>query len=164
MHNYEAIIQESPEELQRMSRQHRHSVVGTRLTMLKKLKSGEARSLPHVAQQLNYSLRQCQRWFKAYQQAGLDVLLSPSRQGKVSVERMNEAAWQALNDALIAGEIATYPQARRLLAEHGVNYQDDSSVLKLFKRHKIKAKTGRPCHEKVDEEMQTEFKKTSLSG
>ena len=164
MHNYDAIIQESPEELKRMSRQHRHSVVGTRLSMLKRLKSGEARSSPAVAKQLNYSLRQCQRWFGAYQQGGLSVLLSPSRQGKASVERMSDAAWQALNDALVAGEIATYPQARRLLAEHGVSYQDDSSVLKLFKRHKIKAKTGRPRHEKADEEVQTEFKKTSPSA
>ena len=92
------------------------------------------------------------------------MLLSPSRQGKASAERVSGAAWQAPNDALVAGEIATYPQARRLLAEHGVSYQDDSSVLKLFRRHKFKAKTGRPRHEKADEEAQNEFKKTSLSG
>ena len=164
MHNYDAIIQESPEELKRMSRQHRHSVVGTRLSMLKRLKSGEARSLPDVAKQLSYSLRQCQRWFGAYQQEGLTALLGASQQGKTSSERMTDVAWEALNEALVAGEIATYPQARRLLAEHGVSYQDDSSVLKLFKRHKIKAKTGRPRHEKADEEAQGEFKKTSLSG
>ena len=108
MHNYDAIIQESTGELARLSRQYRHSVVGTRLSMLKKLKSGEARSLSVVAQQLGYSLRQCQRWFKAYQQHGLSVLLNASRQGKTSSERMSEAAWRALNDALVAGEIATY--------------------------------------------------------
>ncbi len=161
MHNYEAIIQESPEELARLLREHRRSVIGTRLSMLKQLKSGEARSLPTVAQQIGYSLRQCQRWFEAYRQAGLHALLTPSQQGKASGERMTEAAWQALNDALVVGEIATYAQARRLVAEHGVSYKDDSSVLKLFKRHQIKAKVGRPRHEKADAETQAEFKKTS---
>ena len=80
--------------------------------------------------------------------------------GKTSAERMNESAWTALNETLLAGEIATYAQARALVAEHGVVYKDDSSV-KLFKRHQIKAKTGRPCHEKTDEKQQAAFKKTS---
>ena len=164
MHNYAAIIQENTEELAGLARQHRHSVIGTRLSMLKNLKSGEARSLPHVAQQLGYSLRQCQRWFKTYQQRGLSSLLGASQQGKTASERMSEAAWRALNDALVAGEIATYAQARQLVAEHGVVYKDDSSVLKLFKRHKIKAKTGRPRHEKADVEAQAEFKKTLTSA
>ena len=59
MHKYEEIIKESPADLLRLSRQHRHSVVGTRLSMLEKLKSGKARSLAAVAEQLGYSLRQC---------------------------------------------------------------------------------------------------------
>ncbi len=164
MHNYEVVIQESQPELARLARQHRNSVVGTRLSMLKKLKGGEARSLNQVARQLGYSLRQCQRWFKAYQGEGLPVLLTASQQGRASGERMTAAAWRALNKTLVAGEIATYAQARELLAEHGVIYKDDSSVLKLFKRHQIKAKTGRPRHEKTDAEVQSEFKKTLLSG
>lgn len=164
MHNYDVMIYESPEELARLARQHRNSVVGTRLSMFKKLKSGEARSLNQVAQQLGYSLRQCQRWFKAYQGEGLPVMLTASQQGRASGERMTEAAWRALNKTLVAGEIATYAQARELLAEHGVIYKDDSSVLKLFKRHNIKAKVGRPRHEKADAFEQAEFKKTSLSN
>lgn len=164
MHNYEAIIQESQRELAGLARQHRNSVVGTRLSMLKKLKNGEARSLQQVAQQLGYSLRQCQRWFKAYQQAGLAAVLTASQQGRASGERMNEAAWSVLHEALVAGEIATYAQARQLIAKHGVFYKDDSSILKLFKRQQIKAKTGRPRHEKADVEQQAAFKKTLPSA
>lgn len=161
MHKYKVIIQESTAELAGMVREHRNSVVGTRMSMLRKLKSGEARSLPEVARQLDYSLRQCQRWFKAYQQEGLSALLKASRQGCSSGERMNEAAWAALNKALVAGEIASYAQARELVAEHGVVYKDDSTLCKLFKRHQIKAKVGRPRHEKADVEVQLTFKKTS---
>lgn len=164
MHKYETVIQESEEELARLARQYRNSVVGTRLGMLKQLKSREARSLRQAAEQINYSLRQCQRWFKAYQGEGLSAMLTASQQGRASGERMNEGAWRALNKALVAGEIASYAQARKLLAEHGVSYKDDSSVLKLFKRHQIKAKAGRPRHEKADAFQQAEFKKTSLSG
>jgi transposase len=164
MHNYAEVIQESQAELTKLARQHRNSVVGTRLSMLKKLKSREARSLKQAAQQLGYSLRQCQRWFKAYQQVGLPAMLSASQQGRASGERMTEAAWTPLREALVAGEIATYAQARQLLAEHGVSYKDDSSVSKLFKRHKIKAKIGRPSHEKTDARQQAEFKKTLPSA
>ena len=73
---------------------------------------------------------------------------------------MTPAAWKALNEALASDEIASYAQARALLAEHGVVYKDASSVFRLFKRHKIKAKTGRYQHQKADSEAQETFKKT----
>lgn len=164
MHKYAKIIKEDEEELKGLAKQHRHSVVGKRILMLLKLKTKEARSLAAVAKQLNYSLRQCQRWFKSYQNAGIVALLETSEQGKKSAERMTQRAWQVLNEALIKGEIASYPQVRKLLKDQGVIYKDDSSILKLFKRHQIKGKTGRPLHEKTDLEAQEAFKKTLLSS
>jgi transposase len=65
-----------------------------------------------------------------------------------------------LNAALLKGEIASYAQARRLLADYGIVYKDDTSILKLFRRHGIKAKTGRPQHQKSDVKAQEAFKKT----
>ena len=95
LHNYEEIILESEKELSELERKHRHSVIGKRLSMLRKLKGKEARSIAKAAEQLNYSLRQCQRWFKSYQIEGLAGLLKASEQGKSSGERMTEEAKKA---------------------------------------------------------------------
>ena len=164
MLKYKEIIIESETELREIEKRHRHSVVGKRMSMLRQLKSGEARSLAVAAKRLNYSLRQCQRWFAGYQREGITQLLRGSEQGKVSGERMTIEAWQALDKALSEGRIRQASDARKLVAEYGVKYRSDSSVLKLFARHKIKAKTGRPRHWKADAGQQEAFKKTSLAN
>jgi len=64
-----------------------------------------------------------------------------------------------LNQALAADQISSHAQARALLADQGVIYQDDSRVFKLFRRHGIKVKTGRYRHVKADVEAQAELKK-----
>lgn len=162
--NYEKLIEESEGELKALEAKHRNSVIGARLRMLRLLKTKEASSVEAAAQMIHYSRRHCQRWLGAYYERGIMALLASRNKPPGAPERMTSKAWNELEQALLRGEIATYSQARKLVAEYGVNYKDDSSVLKLFKRHKIKAKTGRPRHEKADEEGQTEFKKTLLSG
>lgn len=162
--DYRKLIKESEAELKALAARYRNTVVGTRLRLLQLLKEGEAGSVEQAAEHLHYSRRQVQRWLKSYSETGLSGLLKQPAKPTGAPERMTETAWQALDEALRRGEIATYAQARRLLAEHGVSYKDDSSVLKLFKRHKIKAKTGRPRHEKADMEVQAAFKKTSPSA
>ena len=100
LHNYEKLIVESEEELSKLEREHRHNVIGRRVSMLRELKSKEVRSIATVAEQLNYSVRQCQRWFKNYQEEGLAAILKNSEQGKSSRERMTEEAWSALEQWL----------------------------------------------------------------
>lgn len=77
---------------------------------------------------------------------------------------MTQRAWQVLNEALSRDELASYGQARALLAKEGVVYKDESSILRLFKRHKIKAKTGRYRQRQATKEAQESFKKTSSQG
>lgn len=161
--DYEKLIKESEAELSTLEAKHRNSVVGTRLRLLRLLKTSEAASVGQAAGLVHYSRRQAQRWLKRYYEAGLNALLELPPKPTGAPERITAQAWQALEATMLKGEVASYAQARRLLAEHGVVYKDDSSVLKLFKRHKIKAKTGRPRHEKTDVEEQAAFKKTSPS-
>lgn len=159
MLRYAEIIKESETELRELEKRHRNSVEGNRISMLRRLKSGEARSLQAAAKQLSYSLRQCQRWFKSYQVKGLAALLVSSGQGKSSHERMTKEAWKALEAAMERGEISKANDARELVAQYGVIYQSNSSLLKLFERHKIKAKTARPRNQKADVNAQERFKK-----
>ena len=162
--NYEELIKESEGELKVLEAKHRNSVVGTRLRLLRLLKTKEASSVEGAAQMIHYSRRHCQRWLGAYYERGITALLASANKPPGAPERMTLKAWDELEQALLRGEIATYAQARKLVAKYGVSYKDDSSVLKLFKRHKIRAKTGRPRHEKADAEVQAEFKKTSPSA
>lgn len=158
MLNYDALIQESCEVLEAQEKKLRRSAVSYRLRMLRLLKSGESRSLAATAEQLGYSLRQCQRWFKSYQAGGLAAVLKFKRPRRP--ERMTRAAWDALEGAMKAGEVATLEQARQLLAEQGVPYKSVGGVSSLLIRHKVKLKTGRPRHRRSDEAAQAAFKKT----
>lgn len=161
--NYQELIQESEQELLGLEKQHRYTHLTQRLKMLRLLKSGRCRSLSAAAKELNYSFRQCHRWLNAYRSGGLGELLENHVSKRGGQEWDNAEAWQALRKALEAGEIASYKQAQTLLAEHGVAYKDATGVLRLFKRHQLKAKTGRYRHEKADAEAQADFKKTSLN-
>jgi len=160
--NYQEIIKESEKELIKLERQHRYSHLMQRVRMLGLLKSGRCQSIAQVAKELGYSWRHCQRWLSCYRAEGLAGLLENHVDKRGRQEWKNEEAWQALHEALTAGEIARYQDAREVLAEQGVHYQDDTGVLKLFKRHQIKAKTGRYQHEKADFVAQAAFKKNSL--
>lgn len=161
-HNYPQLIGESVETLEALEAKHRNSVIGSRMRMLRLLKSGEATSMLSVSKQIHYSLRHSQRWWKVYRERGLAGLLEPLKEATGGQpEWMTPAAWEGLKEALLKGEIGSYAQARKLLATYGVVYKDDTSVLKLFRRHGIKAKTGRPQHQKSDLEAQAAFKKTS---
>ena len=162
--DYEKLIKESKASLRTLAKEHRNKLVGTRMRLLYLLKSGEAKTVSQAAHKIHYSRSQCHRWLKSYREEGLKALLAPQKKSPGLTERMTPAAWESLTKALAKGEIASYKQARVFLAKQGVIYKDDTSILKLFRRHQIKSKLGRPQHEKADVEAQQAFKKTSLKA
>lgn len=159
MLKYEVLIEESPEVLVQEERRLRRSALSYRVRMLRLLKSGECRTLVKAAEQLGYSLRQCQRWLMSYRQGGMEALLRYEQPRKP--ERMTQEAWQALDEAMKSGEVATLEEARQLLTQQGVLYKGVAGVSALLIRHKVKLKTGRPRHQQTDEAAQAAFKKTS---
>ena len=134
------------------------------MRFLRLLKNGEAKTVGQAAQKIHYSQGHCQRWLRSYREEGLKALLEPQKKAPGLTERMTPAAWESLTKALAKGEIATYKQARAFLAKQGVIYKDDTSILKLFRRHQIKSKLGRPQHEKAEPARQEAFKKTSVQA
>jgi transposase len=76
-------------------------------------------------------------------------------------ELVTREAFAELEEAMKRGEIAAIAQAHRFLSERGVRYAHPGSVGALLRRRKVKPKTGRPRHEKADEEEQEAFKKSS---
>jgi transposase len=159
--DYPRVIEEDPEELQKLEKRHRYSHLFHRVRMLRLLKSEECSNLGEAAETLGYSRRQCQRWFITYREEGLEELLVSRVHERGPTEIVTQGAFQELEEAMKRGEIATVAQAHRFLSQMGVHYAHPESVGGLLRRRKVKLKTGRPRHEKADEQEQEAFKKSS---
>jgi transposase len=126
------------------------------------LQSEECRNLGEVAEALGYSWRQCQRWFASYREGGLEELLKSRVGERGRQELVTPEAFEELEEAMKRGEIATISQADAFLRDrHGIEYAHPDGVGQLLRRRKVKLKTGRPRHEKADQQEQEAFKKTS---
>jgi transposase len=158
--DYPNVITESPEQLHESEKRYRYTNLFQRVRMLRLLKSEECMNLGEAADALGYSRRQCQRWWGAYTEGGLDELLVSRVDERGRQEFVTDKAWEELEEVMKEGRIATYAQARDFLAERGVQYASADSVGGLFRRRRVKLKTGRPRHEKADTEQQEAFKKS----
>lgn len=159
---YSRVIEEDPQQLKELEKYHRYSHLFQRVRMLWLLKSEECRNLGEAAQALGYSWRQCQRWFKSYQEGGIEELLKSRVGERGRQELVTPEAFEDLEEAMKRGEIATISQADEFLRErHAIHYAHPDGVGQLLRRRKVKLKTGRPRHEKADPEEQEAFKKTS---
>jgi transposase len=132
-----------------------------RIRVLRLLKSATVKSLKECAPLVGYSVTQLTRWWECSRAEGLTGLLKQHRPvGKAS--RMTPEAWAGLMQAMRAGHIATMQEARNYLErEWGSRYKNGKSLWWLFKKHRVKCKTGRRRHKKANAEQQAAFKKTS---
>ena len=157
---YPKVIQESEEELTRLEQSLRGKKTADRVRMLRLLKSGAVKSLKECAPLVGYSVIQLTRWWERYRAEGLAGMLKQHKPvGKAS--RLTPEAWAGLLQAMRAGHIATMQEARNYLErEWGIRYKNGKSLWWLFKKHRVKCKTGRRRHKKANAEQQAAFKKT----
>jgi transposase len=160
---YPKAIQESEEELTRLEQRLRGQKPADRVRMLRLLKSATVKSLKDCAPLVGYSVTQLTRWWECYRAQGLAGVLKQHKPvGKAS--RLTPEAWAGLMQAMRAGHIATMQDARNYLErEWGIRYKNGKSLWWLFKKHRVKCKTGRRRHKKAKAEQQAAFKKTSLA-
>jgi transposase len=159
---YPQVIEEDPQQLKELEKRHRYSHLFQRVRMLRLLKSEECTNLGEAAQALGYSWRQCPRWFRSYQEGGIEELLISRVSERGRQELVTEEAFEDLKEAMKKGQIATISEADEFLRErHGIQYAHPDGVGQLLRRRKVKLKTGRPRHEEADPEQQEAFKKTS---
>jgi transposase len=159
--NYPKAIQESEEDLLSLEQRLRGQKAADRVRMLRLLKSGTVKSMKDCAPLVGYSLVQLTRWWDRYHTEGLEELVKQQKPVgqpcKVTVE-----AWEGLRAAMRKGDIATMEDARDYLErEWGIRYKNGKSLWWLFKKHRVKWKTGRRRHKKANAEHQAAFKKTS---
>jgi transposase len=157
--HYPSAIHESVEELTALERELRGRPTQARVTLLRLLKTGQARTLVLAAPLVGYGERTVNRWWKTYQTAGLARLVEQRRRpGKRS--HLTETAWADLEAAMTRGEIATLKAAQRFLAEqHDIHYQSLGGVWWLLHQRRARPKTGRRRHRQADATAQTEYKR-----
>ena len=158
--NYPKAIGESEEELMSLEQRLRGQKPADRVRMLRLLKSGTVTSLKDCAPLVGYSVTQLTRWWECYRAKGLTGVLKQHKPvGKPS--RLTPEAWAGLLQAMRKGHIATMEDARDYLErEWGIRYKNGKSLWWLFKKHRVKWKTGRRRHKKANAEQQAAFKKT----
>jgi transposase len=157
--DYDALIAEPLHELERLEATHRNHPYCSRITMLRLLKDRTYRSQRKLAPVLGYSERQLNRWFDTYREGGLSALLERAHVGGSS-ERITPEALDALCDEMKQGRIDTLSRAQRFLEEHYGLHYTIGGLSALFKRKRIKLKTGRRLHVKASADEQEAFKKT----
>jgi transposase len=161
---YPQAIQESEEELTKLEQHLRGQKTADRVRALRLLKSGAVKSLRVLcaAGRLQCDPADPKVGNVTGQRARPRLLKQHKPTGKAS--RLTSEAWAGLMQAMRAGRIATMQEARNYLErEWGIRYKNGKSLWWLFKKHRVKCKTGRRRHKKANAEQQAALKKTSAA-
>ena len=142
-----------------MEKSQSQALLGDRLRFVGLLKSGQATSQRQAGALIGLHQRQSQRLWQGYRQEGLSGLLGyPYRGtfGKLSSQQLSR-----LRTYLKGDSVQTLADAQRYLEDSCSVSYTISGVSMLFKRLKIKLKTGRPTNVGQNEADLQAFKKNS---
>jgi transposase len=116
-------IHEGLETLCHLERRYRNKPQELRLKTLRLLKEHPDWTLQQVADLLGRSLRTIQRWWKTYQQEGLEGLLHICKGGGKRPVRIGEEGLRELDQRLQQDGFADLKEIQRFIAERfGVTY------------------------------------------
>ena len=101
--DYPNVITESLEQLHESEKRHRYTHLFQRVRMLRLLQSGECSNLGEAANALGYSRRQCQRWWEAYTEGGLDELHMSWVDERGRQVFVTDKAWEELEEVMKEG-------------------------------------------------------------
>jgi transposase len=155
--NYSEQIKESEEELLTLERKQTKGILRLRVRFFRLLKIGECSSQASAGERIGIKRRQSEKLWGRYQKEGLAALLVYPFKGHK--ERLSEAQKQTLEEKLQGDEIQSLLEGQQYLQEHEQLHFSLSGVHYLFKRLKIKKKTGRPVHVVRDHKGAETFKK-----
>ncbi len=159
--NYQAEIIESEDYLMKLERSTKDGKARDRVRFIRFLKTGAAATQQQAGALIGLGIRESQRLWQRYRQNGVVTLAGGNYQG--STAKLNQAEQSRLKERLKKDDIRSLEQARNCLQqEFGVSYTI-GGVSYLFKRLKVKLKTGRPQNIKQDAAQIEQFKK-KISG
>jgi len=160
MRRRRGIIHENLETLRCLEHRYRNKPQELRLKALRLLVEHPDWTLQQVANLLGRSLRTIQRWWKTYQQEGLDGLLYIRKGGGQRPVRIGEEGLKELQQKLQEDGFADLKEAQKWLEERfGVHYSLSGVWYLIRIELKAKPKTGRPRSAKQDPQAVEAFKK-----
>jgi len=155
--NYPSLIKESAETLESLLKSQSESLQRDRLRYLLVLKRGDCKTQDCASTHINVSTRQGQRNWKLYKEKGLKGLLEIPTGGAPC--KLGESEQLMLKKRLEQDDIQFLHEAADYIKdEYGKTYTTPG-VHYLFKRLKIKKKTGRPVNIRQDKQELDNFKK-----
>jgi len=159
--DYGRLITESESELQQLARKQNQARFRDYLRFLGHLKTGTATTQAAAGALVVLSARQSQNLWRSYRQHGLGHLLSERRGGSVG-----QLSYVQISQMQAFIRQSSTPLTQLQIGEwiesnFGKRFTQ-AGVSVLFKRLKIKLKTGRPSNVRKDEAAAEDFKKTSL--
>lgn len=157
--NYSDLIQESEEELLLLEKAQQKSYLRDRLRFLRFLKTGIVKTQEEAASLISLSFRQGKNLWSKYKEQGITYFSQPrvnQNWGKLSSVQIAQLLQYLDQDqAKTQKEIQHYIKASfgKDFTQAGIHY--------LFKRLKVKLKTGRPSNVRKDEAGALAFKKST---
>ncbi len=158
--NYSVLIKESLTELQKLEKSQSDALFRDRVRYIRLLKSGEVKTQKEASNLIGISSRQGQRNWRLYKEQGLAGMLRPLERNGAPT-KLREEQYEELDERLQADDIQFLHEAVAHVKEKYDTDYTVSGMHYVFKRLKIKKKTGRPVNIRQDKEGLEEFKKTS---
>ncbi len=156
--NYAEIITEEVEELQQLLKREKAARYEKRVRFLYLLKTNQAKTQKAAGEQVGWKLRNAQKIWQQYRDAGLAAVLEKPR--KDSLGNLSSLQMSRLLRYLSEFGFGTLEEAQSYIIESfGISYTI-GGVSWLFKRLKVKLKTARPANIKKDTRRVETYKKT----
>ncbi len=156
--NYAEIITEEIEQLQQLLKQQKAARYEKRVRFLYLLKTNRAKTQKAAGEQVGWKLRQAQKIWQQYREAGLAAILEKPR--KDSLGNLSSLEIARLLRYVSEFGFGTLEEAQSYIAaSFGASYTI-GGVSWLFKRLKVKLKTARPSNVNKDERRVEAYKKT----
>ena len=158
--NYAEQIKEGSEELHKIEKGQTEALFRDRIRYLRLLRSGMVLTQKAASEAIGISERQGQRNWQLYRREGLAGILRPlERPGaptKLKAEEFDE-----LENRLEQDDIQFLHEAVAHVKEKYEQKYTLAGMHYVFKRLKVKKKTGRPVNIRQDKQGLEDFKKTS---
>jgi transposase len=156
---YISLIQETLPELQQLESTQKKSFYKDRVRFIRYLKEGTAKSQAKAGALIGLQERQSQNLWKLYRQKGMEGLLQEKK--VTHLGKLSSIEYSRLLQRLDQDDIMSQKQVRTYLQDQMGKHYTQAGVHYLFKRLKVKLKTGRPVDVRKDHAGQEAFKKNA---
>lgn len=155
--DYSILIEESSSELLHLEKTHQKSYLRDRVRFLRFLKEGRVKSQSASGRLIGLSSRQSKNLWLKYKTEGISYFIQPrvnQNWGKLSSIQISKLLQHLDKDTTL-----TQRQVQKYIADNFGETLSQPSIHYLFKRLKVKLKTGRPSNIRKDEQASAVFKK-----